>query len=166
MTSLHMPQTPGTGLGPPLFRFLVQQKGVEAAAFSVTFKVLASAMVLGGGAMLVQLWRAAPSGGGMAVSWFSAGWLLMAITCWFILRSRTRLDPQGLHQSWIWDKHLPLGNLAYGKLIRVKGLEWLIAPRLYVRTLDAKFTVFYTASPAMLVEFERLCAELKAFRQF
>jgi len=59
---------------------------------------------------------------------------------------------------------MELGELAYGKLIRVRGLDWLIAPRLYVRTLMGKFAVFYAASPAMVAEFERLVAELKEFR--
>ena len=45
-------------------------------------------------------------------------------------------------------------------------LDWLIAPRLYVRTLLGKFAVFYAADPSMLAEFERLLAELKAFRGF
>ena len=55
---------------------------------------------------------------------------------------------------------MELRELAYGRLIRVRGLEWLIAPRLYVRTLTGKFTVFYAASPDMIREFERLVAEL------
>jgi len=46
----------------------------------------------------------------------------------------------------------------------VRGLEWLIAPRLYVRTLMGKFAVFYASSPEMVAEFERLVSELKTFR--
>lgn len=166
---MKQPQTPPAPvgwMGPPPFRFSVHGGAIGAAAFSRTFKALAILMVLGCGAALVWLWRVDQHVSSMGVSWFSAGWLLMAITGWFILRSRTGLDSLGLHQSWIWDKRMPFGELAYGKLIRVKGLEWLIAPRLYVRTLDAKFAVFYAASPALLAEFERLCAELKQFRQF
>ena len=166
MTTQETPSAPVGWMGPPAFRFSVQGGKICAAAFSHTFKVLATLMVFGCGAALVWLWRADQAVSGVGVSWFSAGWLLMAITWWFILQSKTELNPQGLHQSWIWDKRMPFGELAYGKLIRVKGLEWLIAPRLYVRTLDAKFAVFYAASPALLAEFERLCAELKEFRQF
>ena len=89
----------------------------------------------------------------------------MFVYTWFcILRSTTRIDAKGLHQTWVWDKHMELSELAYGKLIRVRGLEWLIAPRLYVRTLMGKFAVFYAASPAMVAEFERMVGELKAFR--
>ena len=61
---------------------------------------------------------------------------------------------------------MELRELAYGKIIRVRGLEWLIAPRLYVRTLMGKFAVFYAADPKMLAQFERLVLELKAFRGF
>ena len=60
----------------------------------------------------------------------------------------TRWTPRALHQSWVWDKKMELGELAYGKLIRVRGLDWLIAPRLYVRTLVGKFAVFYAADPS------------------
>jgi hypothetical protein len=167
MTAQGTSPAPSGWMGPPAFRFSVLGERVEAPAFSRTFKVLATAMMLGCGAALGQLWwQGAHTTSGLSVSWFSAGWLLMLVTWWFILRSRTRLDGQGLHQSWIWDKRMSFDELAYGKLIRVKTLEWLIAPRLYVRTLDAKFAVFYAASPELLAEFERLCAELKAFRRF
>ena len=37
---------------------------------------------------------------------------------------------RGCTQRWIWDKHMALDDLAFGKLIRVRGLDWLIAPRL------------------------------------
>ena len=154
------------GMGPPPFRFVPQGGAVTAAAFSRSFKLLATLIVLACAGAFVQLWlaqRAAgvPLGGG----WFIAGLLLVAYTWVCILRSTTRLDAGGLHQTWIWDKHMELGDLAYCRLIRVRGLEWLIAPRLYARSLMGKFTVFYTASPEMTAEFERLVAELQAFRR-
>jgi len=48
----------------------------------------------------------------------------------------------------------------------LRGLDWLIAPRLYLRTLPGKFAVFYLADPALLAESQRLVRELKAFRGF
>ena len=93
-----------------------------------------------------------------------AGLLLILYTWISILRSTTRLDANGLHQTWVWDKHMEFDDLAYCKLIRVRGLEWLIAPRLYARTLMGKFSVFYTASPDMTAEFERLVTDLQTFR--
>ncbi len=82
------------------------------------------------------------------------------------MRSVTRLDGQAvteLRQTWIWTKRMPLGELAYARVIRVRGFEWLIAPRIYVRTLLGKFAVFYAADPRMIAQFERLAAELKSF---
>lgn len=155
-------------MGPPTFRFTPSADIRTSAAFSVSFKAIATVVVMACAAGFVQAWLAArisagssgPVGGG----WFVAGLLLLIYTWWHILNSKTRIDQAGLHQTWVWDKHLELGELAYAKLIRVRGLEGLIAPRLYVRTLMGKFTVFYAASPEMIAEFERLVRELKAFR--
>lgn len=152
-------------MGPPPFKFLPRAAGAEGPAFSVPFKVLATLIVLACVVAFVQTWLAGrASGAALAGGWFIAGLLLVVYTWFCILRSITRIDAQGLHQSWVWDKHMELQELAYGKLIRVRGLDWLIAPRLYVRTLMGKFAVFYAASPEMVAEFERLVSELKAFR--
>jgi hypothetical protein len=88
----------------------------------------------------------------------------MAYTVGQVLRGKTTLTAKGLEQTWIWDKKVELRDLAYAKLIRVPGLDWLVAPRLYVRTLMGKFTVIYASDPHMVEEFKRLSTELKAFR--
>ena len=93
------------------------------------------------------------------------GWCLLAWTAWHVLTSVARLDGQGLHQSWVLDKHMAYDELAYAKLIRVRGLEWFMAPRFYVRTLAGKFAVFYVTSADVMTECERLSHELAAFRQ-
>jgi hypothetical protein len=84
---------------------------------------------------------------------------------WWILRSRTRIDSGALHQTWFVDKHMAIADLATVGVLRIRGLEWLIAPRVNVRTLNGKFAVFHAADPAMLDEFARLAQELKAFRR-
>lgn len=99
----------------------------------------------------------------------SSGWLaaalgLMIYTVWHIVRGKTTLDETALQQSWVWNKRTELRELAYAKLIRVRGFDWLIAPRLYTKTFSGKLAVFYAAAPAMLVEFQRLEQELKALR--
>jgi len=161
-------------MGPPAFHFSTPQGPVAGPAFSTAFKVLATVIVGGCAAALTQMGLAGqlgqPTSAGAPVasvglSWFAAGLLLMGVTWWNILRSVTSLDADGLHQSWVWNKHMPLRDLAYAKLIRVRGLDWLIAPRLYVRTLDGKFAVFYAASPQLLAAFEHLGSSLKTFRQ-
>ncbi len=97
--------------------------------------------------------------------WFAAAMLLMLTTWWYIVTGTTTLSSEALQQSWVWNKKMELRELAYGKLIRVRGLDWLIAPRLYVRTLMGKFAVFYAADALMLSDFERLVKELAAFRK-
>ena len=157
--------------GPPSFRFVPRAQPMHVRAFSTPFRLLATVMVFGIELWMYVLWQAgqlSPPGlsPAAALGWPLAAVSVMLYTWWHIVTSRTTLTPTSLQQSWIWNKKMELGELAYGKLIRVPGLDWLIAPRLYVRTLLGKFAVFYAADPAMLAEFERLIAELKAFRGF
>lgn len=96
--------------------------------------------------------------------WLGAALCMMLYTQWFILRGTTTMDSTGLEQDWVWRKRVELTDLAYAKLIRVRGLEWLIAPRLYTKTFSHKLTVFYVTSPAMLEECERLETHLREVR--
>lgn len=154
-------------LGPPPFRFTPTQAGLSSPAFTRTFKLLATVIVAAGSAWLASLWHAGALGSGASTGlvWLISALALMLYTWWHIMSSRTGLDETTLHQTWVWDKRLELRELAYGKLIRVRGLEWLIAPRLYARTLLGKFAVFYTADPVLLADFERLVREVADFRR-
>jgi hypothetical protein len=163
-------------LGPPPFRFTPSRDPLVCNAFSLPFKLLTVGIVSYCGWWLWMLWSSgklgssATVGGSTTVSnglvWLIAAMALMLITAWFILTSKTTLTSQRLHQSFVWDKHLELRELAYVKLIRVPGLDWLIAPRLYCRTLLGKFAVFYAADVQMINEWQRLQRELKACRNF
>jgi hypothetical protein len=154
-------------LGPPPFRF-VPSAGpcMRSQAYSVPFRVLATLIVFGALAWLLQLWAGGQLKGDAAKlgTWFAAAAAMMLYTWWCIVRSVTTLDAQTLQQTWIWNKRMELRELAYARLIRVRGLEWLVAPRIYARTLTGKFAVFYAADRAMVAEFERLARELAAFR--
>jgi hypothetical protein len=46
------------------------------------------------------------------------------------------------------------------KLIRLRGFDWLIAPRLYARTHGGKFASFYASTPAVLEQFEKISTKL------
>jgi len=150
---------------PELFTFTPTGGRVESSSFSVPFKVLATALI---GPAVVwgwQLW----SSGTIALSLASSGWLfaalcLMLYTGWYIFNGKTTLDNITLEQTWMWHKRAELRQLAYVKLIRMRGFEWLVAPRLYTKTYSGKLAIFYAASPAMLVEFERMENELKTLR--
>lgn len=154
-------------MGPPPFVFEPLGGSVEGPAFPRLVKALALLVTVGCGLWLAQLWwQDQPVLHSRSAGlWFLAAQAMISCTAWFIVVSRTRLDRTELRQRWVGDKVMPLADLAYGKLIRVRGLEWLIAPRLYVRTLGGKFAVFYAASPALRTEFERLLRELAEFRR-
>lgn len=151
---------------PAGFVFTPANGPMQCPAFSVPFKLLAVTIVT-----LAMLWAwHMASQGLIELTLQSSGWLgaalaMMAYTEWHILTGRTTLDPQFLQQTWVWRKRVALNELAYVKLFRVPGLDWLIAPRLYTRTYSNKLSVFYAASPAMLAEFGRLEASLASFRQ-
>jgi hypothetical protein len=154
--------------GPEPFRFTPSQGPVvEGPAFSIPFKALATAITFGAAAWMGSLWLSGKAAGGVVsiFSWFLAALAILGCMWWWILRSRTRIDAEGLHQSWFWHKHIAMRELAHVQLLRVRGLEWLIAPRLYARTFAGKMVVFYAADPALLREFERLGEELTAFRK-
>lgn len=85
----------------------------------------------------------------------------MAFTLGSIYRSQTTLTASTLKQTWIWDKEVALTELVYAKLIRFKGFDWLVAPRLYVRTMMGKFTVFYAADRAMIADFQKLVISIQ-----
>jgi hypothetical protein len=141
---------------------------VEGPAFSRTFKAVTTLMVFGVGFWLALVWlgeREKGAGGNTLLIYFFAA-LAMLVFFWFwILRSRTRIDAKGLHQTWFADKHMAMADLAIVGVIRIRGFEWLVAPRVQARTLNGKYTVFQAADPALLAEFERLSRELQAFRQ-
>lgn len=150
---------------PELFTFTPTGGRVESSAFSVPFKILATALITPAVLWGWQLW----SSGTIALTLASSGWLLAALclmvyTGWYILRGKTTLDSATLEQTWVWHKRAELRQLAYVKLIRLKGMDWLIAPRLYTKTYAGKLAIFYASSPAMLTEFQRLESELKVLR--
>ena len=149
----------------PVFVFQLPDGAVSAPAFSKTFKLIAISIVLMAWAWGWQLWYL----GVLSLTLQSSGWIIAALammtyTLWHVLRGRTQVDTQAIEQSWVWTKRMELSQMAYAKLVRVHGLEWLVAPRLYTRSLTGKMAVFYTADPALLAVFTRLESELRAAR--
>ncbi len=134
---------------------------LQSQAFSSTFKVLAGLLTVGCAFWLFSMAQTGllGTGGNTTFGWFAAAVALMGWTLWHIIRSKTSLSDRLLHQSWIWDKQIDRSDIAYAKLIRVRGLTWLVAPRLYVRTLEGKFAVFYAAEAPMIKAFEQLEAD-------
>jgi len=139
---------------------------MSGPAFSAPFKLLASVLVFGSLAWFVRLWQLGRLGSDLSVNlaWFLAAMAMLLWCWWAMVRSVTTVDDKQLHQTWVWDKRMVLDDLASAKLVRVRGFEWLIAPRLYVRTFVGKMGIFYAADPALVAEFERLVQELRTLR--
>lgn len=152
---------PGPTGGPPAFVFTPSQPSLSGPAFGPIYKALAWGMAA---ALLVWMlrlqlpWRQ----GNAALMW--AAWALLAYTAWVVQRSQLRLDTQRISQDWMWRKQMAIAELASLKILRVRGLQWLMAPRIYVRTLQGRFAVFYCADPLLLAEFERMRQELDLWR--
>ena len=136
-------------------------------AFSRSFKVLALVLVAALASWMYQLWSAGKLASNPALSpsngliWLLCGLALMLYTLFAFYTSQTSLSKTHIKQSWIWNKEVALSELAYAKLIRVRGLDWLIAPRLYVRTMMGKFEVFYAANKSMIQAFENVASTIK-----
>ena len=135
---------------------------MKAQAFGPVFKALAWFILL---SLLVWFWRLGidlPTRQG-ALS--AVVWAMMAFIVWHIQRSRILLDATTIEQTWMWQRRVTLRELAFVKVMRVRGLEFLIAPRIYVRTLGGTFSFFYCHDRAMLDEFSRLAEALKLHEQ-
>jgi hypothetical protein len=104
-------------------------------------------------------------GGSGLLAWFFAAFAMCVFFLYWILKSRTSLDSQALHQSWYTDKHVAIADMKDIAVMKVRGLEWLVTPRVHVRTLNGKFAVFHASDPRLLVELGRLARDLQAFRQ-
>jgi hypothetical protein len=133
-------------LGPPPFRFKLNNAEAKVArAYTQVFRLLAFGLTGGCVFWLVMIWQQGlmDKSQNSGILWLLSACALLIYTTWHIFTSRTTLSEQNIQQTWIWNKEMALRELAYVKLIRIPGLDWLIAPRLYCRTLFGKFAVFY-----------------------
>jgi hypothetical protein len=147
----------------PLALDLAPNQIISGKAFSVAFRVLALLLVEGVTWWAYVLWSSGKLGTSVTTSmlWLLAALVLMAITVFYVFRSVTTITSTHLKQSWIWDKEMLVADIAYAKLIRLRGFEWLIAPRLYARTHGGKFASFYASTPDVLQHFEIIHSKLK-----
>ena len=137
-------------------------QAMDASAFGPVFKAMAWFIVL---ALMAWFWRLDIDWQSGQGAWCAMVWAMLAFMVWHIQRSRIVLDHEAIEQSWMWRRRVTLGELAYVKIMRIRGLEHLVAPRIYVRNLGGKFTFFYCHDHAMLEEFTRLAQALRQHEQ-
>lgn len=141
-------------------------KVFSGPAYTLAYRLAASVMALGCCIWFARLYGQGRIELGTPAAKLYVGGALLVLLCLlvFIWRSRTTLSAHELTQSWIKPKRMAVRDLVYVRLFRWPGLSWLIAPRLYARTMDGKFASFYMSTPEMLDEAARLTAALNDWR--
>ena len=135
-------------------------EAVSGPSFPVSVKIMATVMMfalLVFGSMTFLGPAKVPSPALVAGEWV----FLVAVTVvigtgyWSIVTGRTSCDGQTIEQTWLWRKKVSLADITQIKLIRVPGLNWLVVPRLVVRT-GFGLTTFHAGDPAVYSRFKLL----------
>lgn len=128
---------------------------VQGRAFPLAVRWLATALTAG-----TLYWGLRSQGALATAEWslpaalVTGGALLLVIWCLvWMWRSRTSVDAEGIHQTWIWDKRVRWDEVAQARLVGVPYLSWLVTPRLVVRPRGGGVLVFHSADPQVLAVF-------------
>ena len=130
---------------------------VTGPAYGAGFKLVATlltAVLLGYGASVAQRFALQSLGLGVKALLAGAGVMLLVSYYWF-LRSRTTIDAAGIRQSWVIDKRVDWDDVRGAKMIGIPYAGWLFPPRMVVRTGNA-FTTFNGGSRDVLVAFAKI----------
>jgi len=131
---------------------------VSGASFPLVIQCLSTVLVASIG---VAAW----AGRASLAPWFeSMQWMALcvgasAMVMWGylnILFSRTSLGPAGLSQGWLLQTRVPLTDITRVKFLRVRGLDWLLAPRMVTRTHLRGAVTFWSAEPRVIERMDRL----------
>ena len=82
---------------------------------------------------------------------FGAAALSIVWIGYWIVYSRTRLEGDVLTQTWLWNKRVSAQDVAQLKLVHIRMLERVIAPRLLVRRRFGGITWFHAYDPQVLI---------------
>ena len=143
---------------PLLYPYQPPVRPMTGQAFGPVFKAMAWLILWG---LLAWIWRLDFDWHATQAPWVAVAWGMLAFIVWHIQRSRIVLDPQAIEQTWMWRRRMALRELAFIKVMRVRGLEFLIAPRIYARNLGGTFAFFYCHDRALLDEIARLAEALR-----
>ncbi len=84
---------------------------------------------------------------------FGLAGLCVAWVGYWIVYSRTRLEGDELVQTWLWTKRVRAQDAAQLKLVHIRMLERVVAPRLLVRRRHGGITWFHACDPQVLIAF-------------
>ena len=137
--------------------FYTPAASVSGPAYGRGFKAFATVMtlvLLGYGASVAL--RFPLMSFGIGVKLLLAGAVLMlAVSYYWFLRSRTTIDATGIRQTWLYDKQVLWSDVRGAKMIGIPYASWLFPPRMIVRT-GVAFTTFNGGSQEVLIEFAKI----------
>lgn len=134
---------------------------IESAAFPPLLRTLAVVLVVDLFAFALWSLPSLRSTSWSASSLFVFGVAGVCVTWvgYWIVYSRTRLEGDVLTQTWLWDKRVRAEDVAQLKLVHIRMLERVIAPRLLVRRRFGGITWFHAYDPQVLVAFGQQVAQ-------
>lgn len=137
--------------------FYKPEKTVTGPSYGMGFKLVASVLTLGLFAYSASIALRFPLlsfGFGVKALIAGAG-LMLAVSYYWFLRAQTTIDPDGIRQTWLYDKKVEWRDMRGAKMIGIPYLSWLFPPRMVVRTGNS-FTTFNGGSRELLIEFARI----------
>lgn len=137
--------------------FYQPEKTVTGPAYGNGFKVCATLLTLMlavYGASVALRFPLLQLGFGVKALLAGAAVMLGVSYYWF-LRSRTTIDADGIRQTWVYDKQVRWDEMRGAKMIGIPYASWLFPPRMIVRTGTA-FTTFNGGSQEVLIEFAKI----------
>lgn len=143
---------------PPSLPAAASSTMVAGRSFAVGTQWLATALVL---TLAVMAWRNRDHPLLRDLSAHLSAFALIAaaivvVGYWTVLNSRTSIDDREIRQSGLLPRRVALADIGQLKLIRMRGLEWLITPRLVVQARGSGLCTFYCADPNVLQAVEQL----------
>lgn len=138
-------------------QFYQPAEAVTGPAYGGGFKLVATLLtvvLLGYGVSIALRFPLLSFGIGVKALLLGAAVMLLVSYYWF-LRSRTTVDATGIRQSWVIDKRVEWREVRGAKMIGIPYLGWLFPPRMVVRTGNS-FSTFNGGSQDLLVEFAKI----------
>lgn len=156
-----------TPVAPPASAAGRSEAIIEGRAYGLLFRLLSVASVGGLTGWLIWLHTQRQLD---IFDFRTTGWLTLplsmliafAIALW---RSRSGVDGDRIYQRLFWTREVIESDIASARLIRFRGLDWLVAPRLYVRTRGLKVLAFYAADSRVLTRFADVAKRCGARRR-
>lgn len=131
---------------------------VEGPSFPLAIKLIATVWVLALAALVaLNVEEAAENLSGLGGKAFAVAVLAaVAAGWWTIVASRTAIDGTSIRQTGLWTREVALADIRRVKLVHVRGLDWIVVPRLIVRGSGLTMATFRAGDPRVLAAFRRL----------